>query len=405
VTPVLPQQSMLNSLDWTDQIRQALLQPAFSPKISGNGTITLPGFLNPFTIAQYRFLASTFASILDADTLLQGYAEELGRFPQLVSPAQTNDSSSVDAPPPLPAALTPLDRSRQYPTLFYKREDLTITQAYKVRGAVNAMATVMEAQGCNRFLAVSTGNHALGVLKAAEILRPDSVRIIVPNNTTPAKLQKLQRKAEQLRLDGLLAQVLVRGDSFDQSREWALMQNEAEFLISPYDDPWVVAGQGSIGMELLRQLGLMLSQTDHPPDELVLIAPIGGGGLLGGTATALRMGMAWHPAFTTIHKSIQLRCVGMRLASLSSELGDAIRVKYPGPSNQQLFALTEVEQHRMTDPDMQAGMTFVYQDINARIEGACGGTLHPVLSDDPLFNAFKPSPHRWVVCLLSGGNL
>lgn len=396
--------ALLTSLDWTERIRETLRQPAFSPRVSGAGEITLPGFPRSLSIRHYRFLAQTFGQILDADLLLQSYAEELGQVPGGFRDWQAPILADMEAehgPPPLPPALTPLDRSRRHPTLFYKREDLTITQAYKVRGAVNAMATVMETQGFNRFLAVSTGNHAMGVLKAAEILTPDSVRIVIPETTTPAKKGRLLHRAEQMRQQGHYAQIVVKGDTFDQAREWALAQNEAEYLISPYEDPWVVAGQGTIGMELVRQLGLVAAQAETPPDALVVIAPIGGGGLLAGTATALRMAMAWHPTFRDVH----LHLVGLRLENLYSEYGDAIRVKQPGENNRLLFDLLGVQVAQMRDEEMLAGMAFVKSDLDARIEGASGGSLVPILSADVVWEACKPKSTRWVVSILSGGNV
>ncbi|MBY0404257.1 MAG: pyridoxal-phosphate dependent enzyme, partial [Cyanobacteria bacterium] len=86
------------------------------------------------------------------------------------------------------APLTPLDPSQMMGNLLYKREDLTLTKAYKLRGAVVGMAYALETLGYQKFLTVSTGNHALGVLKAAELLKPQQIRLVVPLNTSPYKL-------------------------------------------------------------------------------------------------------------------------------------------------------------------------------------------------------------------------
>jgi threonine dehydratase len=256
------------------------------------------------------------------------------------------------------------------------------------------MSVAMEDKGFFRFLAVSTGNHALGVLKAAELLRPDSVRIFVPTNTAPAKLARLMQESQALHTSGVQTQIIISGSTFDESKKLALLENQAEYFIDPYSDPYVVAGQGTVGLELFRQLLPML--TDPTITELILIAPIGGGGLLAGTATALRMASLWHPRFHHLH----MRLHGLRLADINSALGDAIRVKYPDANNQTLFNLMGVQTATMTDAEMRDGMDWVWHDIQATVEGACGGTLMPLLTKQ-----IEPAPHRLTVCLLSGGNV
>jgi threonine dehydratase len=366
------------SMRWSQQVMACLEQPALAPPLMANGRVAMPGVPAGLTIVEYRQLAELYQNILSADQLLMTYRDELG----LVASADCADG------------LTPLTPSRHKAGLFYKREDLTAVKAYKVRGAVNSMSHAMENLGFFRFLAVSTGNHALGVLKAAELLRPDSVRIFVPTNTAPAKLARLMQESQQLHQLGVQTQIIISGTSFDESKKLALAENQAEFFIDPYGNPQVVAGQGSVGLELFRQLLPVLTNTAIK--GLTLISPIGGGGLLAGTATALRMASLWHPQFQPL--TIQL--LGLRLADINSVLGDAIRVKYPDDTNQQVFRLLGVQSQTMTDTQMRQGMDWVWHDINAAVEGACGGTLMPILD-----NQLIPSEENPVVCVLSGGNV
>jgi threonine dehydratase len=343
-----------------------------------NGRVAMPGVAQGLPISDYRRLAALFYNIREADQLLMTYRAELGQTP-------------IEE---CPDSITPLALSRAMPGLCYKREDLTTVKAYKVRGAVNSMSVALEDKGFFRFLAVSTGNHALGVLKAAELIRPESVRIFVPTNTAPAKLARLMQESQMLHTSGVQTQIIISGATFDESKKLALAENQAEYFIDPYSDPYVVAGQGTVGLELFRQLLPLLE--NEAIKELVLISPIGGGGLLAGTATALRMASLWHPRFQTL----AVKLMGLRLADINSALGDAIRVKYPDADNTTVFKLMDVTTQTMTDTQMRQGMDWVWHDIGATVEGACGGTLMPILEKQ-----LEPSPQRLVVCLLSGGNV
>jgi threonine dehydratase len=325
-------------------------------------------------------LLHLYASILEANRVLDRFRPHLGQVA----------STGPQAP------LTPLSPSTTTPHLFYKREDLTVTRAYKVRGAVVGMAKVMEQQEKKHFLAVSTGNHALGVLEAAHLLRPHGVRIVIPANTAPTKQDKLTSRIHTLQEAGIQAQLVFAGNTFDEARDWALTQRQPhEYYLDPYSDPWVVAGQGTIGLELLQQLAPLLEQ--HPPQHIHVIAPVGGGGLLAGTATALKLGAAWDPRF----RSTTLSFMGLRLADLNAPLGDAIRVRAMASTNQQMLSHLQVRTSPLKDSEMRLGQQVVAQDLGVVVEGASAGTVVPVLTQPE----YHPTDHRWVVCLLSGGNV
>lgn len=358
-------------------------QPATTiPAIDEDGRIRLPGFPAGLSIQAYLPLVHQYAKVLEASRILDRYRDNLR-----LETAETSQESQ--------APLTALAPSTLLPHLFYKREDQTVTRAYKVRGAVVGMTKLMESQNVKRFLTVSTGNHALGVLKAAELLLPESVRLVVPNSTASVKLDKLRQAIHGLNTKGVQADLLFRGETFDEARAWALSQQTAdEAYLDPYSDPWVVAGQGTLGLELLAQIAERLKTGDY--EEVVLIAPIGGGGLLTGTATALKMASAWEPAF----RNVQLRFLGLRLNDLQAPLGDAIRVADMAPANAAALQVLTVDVQTMTQTQMETGVAFVRCDLNQVVEGASGGTLHPVLSDAN----YQPNARRLVVSLLSGGN-
>lgn len=354
--------------------------PMASIEIAKSGRIQMPGIPAGLSLDAYFPLVHLYANVLEASRLLD-------RFRPWLSLAEGVEGQ---------APLTPLEASPSRENLYYKREDLTATRAYKLRGAVVGMAQMMERGGYQGFLAVSTGNHALGVLKAAELLKPRSVRIVVPKNTAETKLEKIRNKVRELAALSVDAQLVFAGETFDEARHWAMSQrDEREYYLDPYCDPWVVAGQGTIGLELFHQLVPVLQASEA--EELVVIAPVGGGGLLAGTATALKMAAAWDPRF----RHLKVQCVGLQLDSLEAPLGDAIRVQQVGESNAHLLETLQVPLLPLSNADMAAGMELVHNDLGVWVEGASGGTVIPTL----MLSEYEPNARRIVVSLLSGGNV
>jgi threonine dehydratase len=350
------------------------------------GQIQIPGIPAGISAEGILPVMQLYTAVLEANRILDRVRPRLAQTP----PAGPQDP------------LTPLTASPHWPGLFYKREDATITRAYKVRGAVVGMAKHLEADPTRGFLAVSTGNHALGVLHAAALLRPGSVRLVVPTGLTPWKAQRIHDKIQVLKELGVSAQCVAVGDTFDSARAWAMAhQAPDETYLDPYADPWVVAGQGTIGFELAQQLRDALRQAatlgQTLPREITVVAPVGGGGLLAGTATALHLAAAWDPAF----RSVALRCVGLRLSEPEAPLGDAIRVAKLAPFNQQVLDTLQVQLVGMDQSVMASGQAQVQADLGLLVEGASAGAVHHALTTPTAC----PSPARWTVCVLSGANI
>ena len=154
----------------------ALVSGLAMPMLGSDGRISVPGLPAGLGLDAYVAMLHLYGSIQEADRLVQPYRAELALHPHKLGTTAR-------------LAITRLDASHLHENLFYKREDQTAIRAYKARGAFCGMRRVMETEGCRDFLAVSTGNHALGVLKAAELLRPDRVKIVVPNNTSYTQLR------------------------------------------------------------------------------------------------------------------------------------------------------------------------------------------------------------------------
>nr|WP_194718561.1 threonine/serine dehydratase [Pseudomonas typographi] len=154
--------------------------------------------------------------------------------------------------------------------LWLKLECLQPTGSFKVRGATNRLLTTPVEQLRNGIVTASGGNHGLATARAASVAGVPA-NIFVPRSITPAKLDKLARWG---------AQVHVVGDVWDEANEQALVfaaEHQAAYF-HPFADPAVVAGQGTLGLEILQAL----------PDIDVILVAIGGGGLISGIATALK---------------------------------------------------------------------------------------------------------------------
>jgi threonine dehydratase len=170
---------------------------------------------------------------------------------------------------------TPCSRSERLSRLtglevFLKLENLQMTGSFKERGALNRIATLSPEQAARGVIAASAGNHAQGVAYHAT-RRGIRAVIVMPETTPLVKVQATQ---------GFGAEVVLHGPNYDAACDEAmrLCQAEGMTFIHPFDDPLVMAGQGTIGLEILDQVeGL----------EAVVV-PIGGGGLIGGVACAIK---------------------------------------------------------------------------------------------------------------------
>ena len=149
--------------------------------------------------------------------------------------------------------------------VLFKREDLQPVFSFKLRGAYNKIAHLSQTASQRGVICASAGNHAQGVALAARQRGIPAV-IVMPQTTPHIKVQAVM---------DLGAEVLLHGDDFDQAHEKALALERQRNLIfiHPFDDPDVIAGQGTIGMEILRQ---------RPGDIDAIFVPVGGGGLIAG---------------------------------------------------------------------------------------------------------------------------
>lgn len=173
------------------------------------------------------------------------------------------------------ARRTPLERSRWLSVehgrdVFLKLECFQLTGSFKLRGAMSKLSALTQAERARGVLTVSAGNHGLAVAHCCEVLGLDAT-IVVPESASRAKVEAIRRYPVTL---------IERGAGYDDA-ERAAREMECETgatFVSPYNDPEAIAGQGTIGLEILE---------DRPGLDAI-IAPVGGGGLLAGVVIAAK---------------------------------------------------------------------------------------------------------------------
>lgn len=155
--------------------------------------------------------------------------------------------------------------------VLIKREDLQSVFSFKIRGAYNRIRQLTAAEQARGVIAASAGNHAQGVALAAQHLGMKAV-IVMPKTTPDIKVNSVKAFGADVRL---------MGDTFDEAYAYSqtLVEQEGLSYIHPYDDPEVIAGQGTVGVEMLRQAGDSLD---------AIFVPVGGGGLIAGVAAYVK---------------------------------------------------------------------------------------------------------------------
>ncbi len=171
---------------------------------------------------------------------------------------------------------TPVDRAelmsrRLDNEVWLKREDLQPVFSFKLRGAYNKMHRLSEEQRARGVVAASAGNHAQGLAMAAQKMKVKAT-IVMPRTTPQIKVDAVRNRG---------ARVVLHGDSFDEAAAHAaqLVEEKELTFVHPFDDPDVIAGQGTVGMEIVRQ---------HQQPLDALFVPVGGGGLLAGVAAYVK---------------------------------------------------------------------------------------------------------------------
>ncbi|MGZ8289465.1 MAG: threonine ammonia-lyase, biosynthetic [Telluria sp.] len=173
-----------------------------------------------------------------------------------------------------PLELAPTLSERFENRIYFKREDMQSVFSFKLRGAYNKMANLSPAQLKRGVICASAGNHAQGVALSADRLGCRAL-IVMPTTTPPVKIEAVKARG------GANVEVVLHGDSYTDAYNHALTLEQEQKLtfVHPFDDPDVIAGQGTIGMEILRQ---------HSGPIHAIFVAIGGGGLIAGVAAYVK---------------------------------------------------------------------------------------------------------------------
>ena len=170
-----------------------------------------------------------------------------------------------------PLQIAPGLSERVANTVLLKREDMQSVFSFKLRGSYNKMAQLTPEQAARGVITASAGNHAQGVALSAAALKMKAV-VVMGRNTPDIKVNAVKRRG---------AKVVLHGDGYDEAATHAreLAQAKGYTYVHPFDDPDVIAGQGTIGMEILNQ---------HSGPLDVVYVPVGGGGLIGGISAYVK---------------------------------------------------------------------------------------------------------------------
>jgi threonine dehydratase len=265
--------------------------------------------------------------------------------------------------------------------LWLKLENLQVTGSFKVRGAVNRLSTLSEEDRKRGVLAASAGNHAQAVAWAARKL-DTSATLFMPKEAPLAKIAAVGEYGGEVRLvDGMLE------EAFTEARLEAASTGAT--FVHAFDDPAVIAGQGTVGLELLRQV----------PNIGMVVVPIGGGGLISGIATALRAAV---PELRVV--GVQSEAIapyaGIEPAAAPSTICDGIAVKQPGEITRPLVEQLVDEIVTVSDDETAQAMVHLLERSKQVVEGAGAVGVAAVMQ-----GRVKPAEDGATVIVLSGGNV
>ena len=288
---------------------------------------------------------------------------------------------------------TPFTLSRTLSDIFgaeiwLKFENLQFTASFKERGALNRMLTLSEADRAKGVIAVSAGNHAQGVAYHAQRMGVPAV-IVMPRFTPTVKVANTRRFG---------AEVVLAGDTFDdaKARGYELAQERGLIMIHPYDDEAVIAGQGTVGLEMLE---------DQPQLDTLVVA-IGGGGLISGIATAakaLKPGIEIVGVQTERFPSMYAALKGVTMPQGPYTIAEGIAVKSPGDITREVAGRLVDRIELVSESDIEHAIVVLLEIEKSVVEGAGAAGLAALL------RAQEEGSDRYrgkrIGLVLTGGNI
>ncbi len=268
--------------------------------------------------------------------------------------------------------------------IYLKFENHQFTASFKERGALNKLLSLDQSSRAKGVIAVSAGNHAQGVAYHAKRLGIPAV-IVMPRFTPHVKVQHTRNFG---------AEVLLHGDNFDDAKSHAMrvMRDRSLTLVHPYDDEKVIAGQGTIALEMLSV---------HSGLE-VLVVPVGGGGMISGmaiAAKAINPGIEIVGAEAVRFPSMYCAVKGQKPEFGASTIAEGIAVKEPGRLALEIVRNLVDELLLVDEGDIEEAMLLLLEIEKTVVEGAGGVGLATVMKYRERFAGRK------VGLVLCGGNI
>ena len=272
--------------------------------------------------------------------------------------------------------------------VFYKCENLQRTGSFKVRGACNKIANLTDEEKANGVIASSAGNHAQGVALGAKMSGIKST-IVMPETAPLLKVSATRGYGAEVVLNGL-----VYDDAYAKAVE--IQKETGATFLHPFNDKYVIAGQGTIGIEIFEQLN---DKVD------TILCPIGGGGLIAGVAVAAK---ALNPNVKVI--GVQTANIPSMYESIkngevstafkSTTIADGIAVKTPGDITFDIIKELVDEVILVEEEEIAQGIVYLMENLKVIAEGSGAVTTAALLS-----GKYAPKENENVVCIISGGNV
>ena len=288
---------------------------------------------------------------------------------------------------------TPFTLSRTLSDIFgaeiwLKFENLQFTASFKERGALNRMLTLSEEERRAGVIAVSAGNHAQGVAYHAQRMGVPAV-IVMPRFTPTVKVANTRRFG---------AEVVLAGDTFDDAKAhgYELARQRGLIMIHPYDDEAVIAGQGTVALEMLE---------DQPQLDMLVIA-IGGGGLISGISTAakaLKPGIEIIGVQTERFPAMYAAVKGVSMPQGQYTIAEGIAVKSPGGLTQPIVSRLVDDIELVSEADIEHAIVVLLEIEKTVVEGAGAAGLAALLrAQEAGSERFKG---KRIGLVLTGGNI
>ncbi len=272
--------------------------------------------------------------------------------------------------------------------IYYKCENLQKTGSFKIRGACNKIANLTEEEKSSGVIASSAGNHAQGVALGAKMNGIEAT-IVMPATAPLAKVSATKSYGANVVLEGL-----VYDDAYAKALE--IQKETGATFLHPFNDEYVIAGQGTIGLEIFEQMN---NKVD------TILCPIGGGGIISGIAVAAK---ALNPNVKII--GVQTANIPSMYESMKSgkvttafkatSVADGISVKTVGELTFNIAKDLIDEVVLVEEGEIAEGLLFLMENQKVVAEGSGAVTTAAILS-----GKYKPTENENVVCIISGGNI